>query len=111
MADEVTVMYAGAVAESGDVHTVFERPRHPYTWGLLNSRPRWDQERSGPLPSIRGTPPDLSDLSDECPYLPRCPKAVSLCRTSAAPPLAELEAGHHAACYNPMQVVESASGA
>jgi peptide/nickel transport system ATP-binding protein/oligopeptide transport system ATP-binding protein len=111
MADEVAVMYAGAVAEHGDVRTVFERPRHPYTWALLNSRPRWDQERTGPLPSIRGTPPDLIDLSEECPYLPRCPKAVSVCRTSAAPPLEELEPGHRAACYNPMQVVESRPGA
>jgi oligopeptide/dipeptide ABC transporter ATP-binding protein len=111
MADEVAVMYAGAVVESGDARAVFERPRHPYTWALLNSRPRWDQERSGPLPSIRGTPPDPADLPDECPYLPRCPKAVSHCRISEAPPLEELESGHYAACYNPVQVVESASGA
>jgi oligopeptide/dipeptide ABC transporter ATP-binding protein len=111
MADEVAVMYAGAVVEQGEARTLFKRPRHPYTWALLNSRPRWDRERPGPLPSIRGTPPDLIELAEECAYLPRCPKAVSVCRTSAAPPLEELEPGHRAACYNPMQVVESAPGA
>jgi peptide/nickel transport system ATP-binding protein/oligopeptide transport system ATP-binding protein len=102
MADEVAVMYAGSVVETGDAHTVFQRPRHPYTWALLRSRPRWDQEQTKPLPAIRGAPPNLAELSQECPYLPRCPKATSVCRTQPAPALAELEPGHSAACYNPV---------
>ena len=103
MADEVAVMYAGSIVEQGDVLTVFERPRHPYTWGLLGSRPRWDRDRQKPLPVIRGTPPNLAALPEECPYLPRCPKAASVCRLEPAPALEELEPAHLAACYNPMQ--------
>ena len=102
MADEVTVMYAGSVVESGDVHTVFERPRHPYTWSLLGSRPRWDRDEPGRLTVIRGTPPNLAELPEECPFLPRCPKATNVCRTEPAPSLYEIEAGHLAACYNPV---------
>ncbi len=110
MADEVAVMYAGSIVEFGDVRTVFQRPRHPYTWALLRSRPRWDREQTRPLPAIRGSPPNLTELSAECPYLPRCPKAPSVCRTQPAPALAELEPGHSAACYNPIYPSEADTG-
>jgi oligopeptide/dipeptide ABC transporter ATP-binding protein len=102
MADEMAVMYAGSVVEFGDTRTVFERPRHPYTWALLGSRPRWDRDQTRPLPAIRGAAPNLAELPEECPYLPRCPKATNVCRTEPAPTLAELEPGHSAACYNPI---------
>ena len=108
MADEVAVMYAGSVVEYADALTLFERPRHPYTWSLLASRPRWDREVGGRLTAIRGTPPSLVDLPDECPFLPRCPKATSVCRTESAPPLAPIEEGHLAACYNPIYQEEPA---
>ena len=110
MADEVAVMYAGSIVESGDVRTLFQRPRHPYTWALLRSRPRWDREQTRPLPAIRGSPPNLTELSAECPYLPRCPKATSVCRTESAPTLAELEPSHSAACYNPIYPSEADTG-
>ena len=109
MADSVAVMYAGAVVEYADAHTLFARPRHPYTWSLLASRPRWDREGNGRLPSIKGTPPSLIDLPDECPFLPRCPKATNICRSEPIPPLAELERGHLAACYNPIYQEEPAA--
>jgi len=102
MADEVAVMYAGSIAEFAKVDTLYSRPRHPYTSSLLASRPRWDRESSEPLVGIRGAPPDLIDLPDECAFLPRCHKAVSACRTSPRPDLEELEPQHFAACYNPM---------
>ncbi|MBI2912542.1 MAG: ABC transporter ATP-binding protein, partial [Chloroflexi bacterium] len=102
MADEVAVMYAGSVVESAPVGALFERPRHPYTWGLLGSRPRWDRDERQRLASIRGSPPSLVDLPVECPYVPRCPKATTTCRTEPAPSLDELEPGHLAACYNPV---------
>jgi peptide/nickel transport system ATP-binding protein len=108
MAEDVAVMYAGSVVEYADALTLFDRPRHPYTWSLLASRPRWDREGFGRLPSIRGTPPSLIDLPDECPFLPRCPKATNVCRTEPVPPLAPLEAGHLAACYNPIYQEEPA---
>jgi peptide/nickel transport system ATP-binding protein/oligopeptide transport system ATP-binding protein len=102
MADEMAVMYAGSVVEFGDTRAVFQRPRHPYTWALLGSRPRWDQDQIRPLPAIRGAAPNLAELPEECPYLPRCPKATNVCRTEPAPALTELEPGHSAACYNPI---------
>ncbi len=103
MADEVAVMYAGSVVESAAVGPLFQRPRHPYTWALLGSRPRWDlDQRRQRLASIRGSPPNLAHLPNECPYVPRCPKATTVCRTEPAPPLRELDSGHLAACYNPV---------
>jgi oligopeptide/dipeptide ABC transporter ATP-binding protein len=101
MADEVVVMYAGRIAEEGRTRDVLRRPLHPYTSALLATRPRLDRER-GPLEAIAGVPPDLSELPEECAFLPRCRKAVLACRTSPSPPLVELAPGQLAACYNPV---------
>ena len=103
MADDVAVMYAGSIVEYAAVRTLFARPRHPYTWSLLGSRPRLDRDEPVALTVIKGTPPSLIDLPDECPFLPRCPKAISECRLEAMPPLRAVEGGGHlAACYNPI---------
>lgn len=110
MAKDVAIMYAGSIVELANAAALYGRPRHPYTWSLLSSRPRWDQERSEPLPAIRGAPPSLIDLPDACAFLPRCPKAVNTCRERPRPVLVEIDRGHTAACYNPIYVdVESAS--
>lgn len=105
MADEVVVMYAGRVAERGPTREVFHRPRHPYTWLLLGTLPRVDQARR-PLEAIKGVPPDLAQLPDECAFLPRCRKAVNTCRQQPSPALAEVAPGHRAACYNPVVHLE-----
>ncbi len=102
MADEVAVMYAGAVVERGPALEIFRRPAHPYTWGLLRSLPRLDQRRQETLPTIRGAPPSLLNLPDECPFLPRCHKATSECRTSPNPRL-QPAGVHQVACYNPVR--------
>ena len=103
MADSVAVMYAGQIAEYADAETLFRSPRHPYTASLLASRPRLDQESKGRLAAIKGTPPSLIDLPDECAFLPRCHKATSECRSESAPELLPAgPAAHVAACYNPM---------
>ena len=99
MADEVAVMYAGRIAEQGATRDVLRRPLHPYTWSLLETIPRLDRARR-PLQPIKGSPPDLSELADECAFLPRCRKAITTCRTSPSPPLEELAPGQQAACYN-----------
>lgn len=101
VAHEVSVMYAGAVVEQSDTRGLFQRPYHPYTWALLQSIPRLDDPYR-PLQSIRGSTPDLIDLPDQCPYMPRCPKASNECRLNAKPPLQEIEPGHYVACYNTM---------
>ena len=101
MADEVLVMYAGRIVERGDTAGVYARPRHPYTWSLMGARPRIDGERQR-LPTIRGGPPDLAELSGECAFLPRCPKAINTCRTEPWPALDVVDGDHAAACYNPV---------
>src|SRR5690606_26133434 len=98
VADDVAVMYAGSVVEVGDVRTIFDTPRHPYTWSLLATIPHLHQRRER-LPAIKGSPPDLTNLPVECPFLPRCPKAILTCRTDPAPPLTEVAPGQFAACY------------
>ncbi len=106
MADEVAVMYAGRIAEQGPTSQVLRQPRHPYTWSLLAALPRMDQP-GRPLEAIKGSPPDLAELPDECAFLPRCRKAINTCRTEPSPPLAELGPGHQAACYNPIYQTET----
>jgi len=101
MAEEVVVLYAGRVAEDGPTRDVLRRPRHPYTWSLLETLPRLDREKR-PLESIRGAPPDLTELTEECAFVPRCRKAVMTCRTAPSPAPAEAAPGHLVACYNPV---------
>ena len=103
MADNVAVMYAGYVVEQGDAQTLFSLPRHPYTWSLLASRPRWDRDGDQRLAVIKGTPPSLLDLPAECPFVPRCPKATSVCRIDPMPALGPIDSDDHLiACYNPV---------
>ena len=101
-APEVAVMYAGAVVEYADTISIFRRPFHPYTWALLQSIPRLDEPLRA-LQPIEGSSPNLIDLPDQCPYLPRCPKASNECRLSPRPELVEVEPGHWVACYNQVE--------
>lgn len=99
MADEVAVMYAGHIVEHADTPTLFQRPAHPYTWGLLQAVTRLDRPGRH-LAALPGSPPNLIDLPDQCPFLPRCHKARNECRLNPHPPLREIEPGHTVACYN-----------
>jgi peptide/nickel transport system ATP-binding protein/oligopeptide transport system ATP-binding protein len=101
VADEVAVMYAGTIMEEGDTRSIFRYPASPYTWGLFQALPRLDEGRRSLRP-IRGVPPDLVDLPEQCPFLPRCMKATVECRLNPRPPLEEMGPGHSVACYNPM---------
>ena len=104
MADQLAVMYGGAIMESGDTTTLFEQPMHPYTWGLMQSVIRLDQADK-PLNTIPGDPIDPFNMTDQCPYLSRCPKASSECRLNKRPPLVEVAEGHKVACYNIIEYV------
>lgn len=86
LCDDVVVMYAGRVAESGPMRGIFESPLHPYTRGLLQSIPRLDSVRKSRLPVIEGQVPALRDLADGCRFAARCSFAQPVCR-SAQPPL------------------------
>ncbi|MFI6393544.1 ABC transporter ATP-binding protein [Nonomuraea sp. NPDC050547] len=98
LADRVAVMYAGRVVEHGDVHQIFAAPRHPYTAGLLASRPRL--ESTGELTAIPGSPPNLLAPPPGCAFQPRCglSEEREACRTDR-PEAAEVEPGHHSACH------------
>jgi peptide/nickel transport system ATP-binding protein len=75
LADEVLVMYGGKVIENGPAVDLFQRPQHPYTWGLLGSMPRLDREVRDRLNPVKGSPPSLINLPDGCAFHPRCPYA------------------------------------
>ena len=96
MADDVAVMYAGQIVERAPVATLFARPEHPYTVGLLGSIPRLDEKRER-LPSIEGRVPDMSHPPDGCRFAARCPFVEPACRT-AAPALSEIAPGHLSRC-------------
>ncbi|HUZ20970.1 MAG TPA: ABC transporter ATP-binding protein [Acidimicrobiales bacterium] len=77
----VMVMYAGKIVEAASTDELFTSMRHPYAEALLNSIPRLDQDRSKPLFSIPGLPPDLSSTVKACRFAPRCRYASERCRT------------------------------
>ena len=101
MANRVGVLYAGSVVETADVIPLFRRSQHPYTWLLLKALPRLDDpgRRIEPLP---GNPPDMINLPEGCPFVPRCFKAQNQCRVNPKPALRELEDAHFVACHNPV---------
>ncbi len=72
LADDIVVMYAGKAVETGSAVDVFERPQHPYTWGLLGSMPRMDRGRTERLIPIAGAPPSVITLPSGCSFHPRC---------------------------------------
>ena len=90
-ADDVLVMYAANVVEQAPVEELFNRPQHPYTWGLMGSLPRLevDMER---LTQIPGQPPSLLRPPAGCRFHPRCPHVMEICKTTV-PELAESPSG------------------
>ena len=98
-ADRVAVMYAGRMAELGPVREVIQRPRHPYTDGLMGATPigSLGQRR---LRQIPGAMPRLTRLPEGCAFHPRCPHAQDVCRREPRPTL-EADAGR-AACWFPI---------
>ena len=96
VADQMAVMYAGRFVETGASLDVMERPRHPYTLGLLKSTVHGGL-RGAPLDPIPGSPPDLADLPPGCAFAPRCPMHEPQC--DAAPPgMIEVGTEHLARC-------------
>ncbi|MGH2608716.1 MAG: ABC transporter ATP-binding protein [Tepidiformaceae bacterium] len=106
MADDVAVIYGGRIVETCDVEEMHDRPYHPYTHALLATLPRLDETR-GQLRAIPGTPPELSAAPEHCPFIPRCPKVMTVCREEPAPGLERRNGTPHAvACYNPVWQAE-----
>ncbi|WP_410772333.1 ABC transporter ATP-binding protein [Fontibacillus sp. BL9] len=97
MADYVIVMYAGKIVEQGEVTALFESPKHPYTQGLLKSKPVLGQ-RQDSLYSIPGQVPNLLDLQPSCYFHERCEHCMEVCR-SKEPSLDKIEGGQSVACW------------
>jgi len=96
-ADRVAIFYAARLVEVGPVAELRDRPRHPYTQGLLRAFPSLRGD-GGELASIPGAPPSLASPPAGCRFHPRCPRAVDLCR-QRSPELVSLGPGHAAACH------------
>ena len=97
MCDQLAVMYAGRVVESGSVSRIFNAPAHPYTRALLGSIPHMGDPQHR-LTAIAGQPPDLAALPRGCSFAPRCPQAVDRCRAEA-PPAFNIGEGRMARCW------------
>ncbi|MCC6305270.1 MAG: ABC transporter ATP-binding protein [Rhodobacteraceae bacterium] len=97
MTDRVAVMYAGRIVELAPTVTLFARPVHPYTSGLLDCIPRLDSGWDEPVPAIPGSVQGAMDLPG-CRFAPRCPRASAAC--AEVPRLREIEPGHLVACWN-----------
>ena len=95
-ADRVVVMYASQIVETGDVMTIFEKPVHPYTAGLLRSVPKLNEETER-LHPIDGVVPSPLRMPAGCRFAPRCPNAEQACRRKM-PPLRTVSPGHEVRC-------------
>ena len=96
LCDEVVVLYAGEVVESGETRDVFLNPKHPYTQKLLECDPARIEKATRNLPVIEGSLPDLVDLPAGCVFRPRCSQAIDKC--ASEPPVLSGK-GHPAACH------------
>lgn len=97
VADEVMVMYAGKVVEKAKVNDIFDKPKHPYTIGLMNSRP--EKFRRGELPKcIKGKVPKLNELPLGCAFYDRCECAKNICKTNK-PKLQRVGDEHQVSCF------------
>jgi len=96
LADRITVMYGGTIAEVGPAQSIFDNPLHPYTQGLLASIPniKLDQRE---LKTMPGSPPDLVDPPSGCVFHPRCPFVMDICFRERPPAFSR--GGHLATCW------------
>ncbi len=99
MCNRINVMYAGRIVETGMVDDIFETPKMPYAWGLLDSLPRMDEAKGERLRTIEGLPPDLINPGPECRFSPRCKYVRDQCRAVEPEMTARDGEGHLARCW------------
>ena len=97
-ADRIQVMYAGQVIERGTVQEIFKNAKHPYTWALLASVPRLDSENKKDLYALQGTPPDLINELNHCPFAARCEYCMQICK-EAMPEETLVDGTHKVSCW------------
>jgi peptide/nickel transport system ATP-binding protein/oligopeptide transport system ATP-binding protein len=90
VSDRLAVMYLGRIVETAATEDLLARPRHPYTEALISAVPCPDPERRGQRVMLRGEMPNPETPPPGCPFHPRCPKAMDVCRTT---PPAEIDVG------------------
>lgn len=98
MASKVAVMYLGKIVEYATTHDLFHDPHHPYTVGLLDSVPVLGRKGKKVLVPIKGMVPTPTEIILGCPFEPRCPRAMSVCREQK-PELLEVKPGHFVSCH------------
>ena len=98
MCSRILVMYGGTICEQGTAREIFYDPKHPYTWGLLNSIPKIHGNPGEKLIPIKGTPPDMLMPPKGCPFAPRCRYCMPVCREYMAPQTT-LSETHTVACH------------
>ena len=106
-ADNVNVMYAGKIIETGSAQEIYHNPKHPYTLALLNSVPRLDASERIRLDVIEGLPPDLVNLAEGCSFAPRCKYVYDRC-IDETPMLEDALPGHTTACWRHEELSELA---
>ncbi len=103
MAETIAIAYAGKIVENASAREIFKSPRHPYTYGLLQSIPKFAERRTNePLPAIEGMVPSPYHMPNGCRFNPRCPFATEKCRAEE-PELVELTPGHLVRCFHPIE--------
>ena len=109
MCDEVIVMYAGSICEQGTADEIFYNPRHEYTKGLIRSIPTADNDDEK-LEPITGTPIDLLNMPQGCPFAPRCEHAMKICLRQRCQRM-DINPCHQAACWmNVKEAMEREKG-
>jgi peptide/nickel transport system ATP-binding protein len=98
LSDDIAVMYAGQIVESGPAVTVTDEPSHPYTQLLLSAAPDPDGAGRRAVSTARGGGPNLLAPPSGCRFHPRCPHAMAIC-SATAPPAVTVAAGHVSACW------------
>lgn len=94
--DRVAVMHAGQVVEIANVKDIFNKPKHPYTIGLLESIPRHDRKQR--VKGISGSIPSLINIPSQCRFSSRCTKRMSIC-SREKPPMIEVKPEHYVTCH------------
>lgn len=97
-ANQVAVMYAGKIVETGNRNDIFYHAKHPYTWSLLKSVPKLEWKSKQILETMKGTPPDLIVPPQGCPFARRCDHCMKICLI-AEPKQRSFEEGHTASCW------------
>lgn len=97
-ANDIVVMYAGEVVETGGADDIFYHSAHPYTKALLKAVPRLDASEEEELETIEGAPPNMANPPTGCPFAARCKNRMPICEEKT-PPVTDIADGHQAKCW------------